>query len=455
MKIMTKNNSWIAIGLVFLMAFSTDALATRGRVQVSNNTIETDWGTLIRGARCSLDIWNETPSQSDIDGMKSRGLNAIHIYAEYPGSGQAGGYNYAEVDNVVNLADNNGLYVILTIGSGGDNGSFNQTFVTQFWNFYAPRYANRTHVIYEICNEPQAWSAPYNSTTLSMEKNAFNQIRGLAPNTHIMLMSYSDPINPTQAANECANLGISWANASVAFHGYGIDGNENNALTSWFSAFRNVGIACGACTEPELSNGNANATTTQIFENNGVSYTHFINVHSIATVNSVYYDVINNAGIHWTPDYGTWPSSGGGVANGTYKLINRNSGKALDAYGANTTNGTQIIQWTYNAGSNQKWTVTSLGSSLYKIIGVQSGRSLDISNWGTANGTKVQLWDYLAGTNQKFYFNATSGGYYEISPSHATGSCLDVNGASTADGAIVQLWQWLSGNNQQWIPQAP
>ena len=145
----------------------------------------------------------------------------------------------------------------------------------------------------------------------------------------------------------------------------------------------------------------------------------------------------------------------GGLANGTYKLVARHSAKALDASGATTTNGTQIIQWTYTAGNNQKWTVTSLGGDLYKIIGVQSGKSIDISNWGTANGTKVQLWDYLAGTNQKFFFNATSGGYYEISPSHATGSCLDVSGASTADGAIVQLWQYLTGNNQQWSPQAP
>jgi len=147
--------------------------------------------------------------------------------------------------------------------------------------------------------------------------------------------------------------------------------------------------------------------------------------------------------------------STGGLANGTYKLIARHSGKALDASGNATTNGTQIIQWTYTAGNNQKWTVTSLGGGLYKIIGVQSGKSVDISNGGTANGTKVQLWDYLAGTNQKFAFNATSGGYYEISPSHATGSCLDVSGASTADGALVQLWQYLSGNNQQWSPQAP
>ncbi len=151
----------------------------------------------------------------------------------------------------------------------------------------------------------------------------------------------------------------------------------------------------------------------------------------------------------------TQTGSTGGLANGTYKLIARHSGKAMDANGAATTNGTQIIQWTYHSGANEQWTVTSLGSGLYKIIGVQSGKSIDISNWGTANGTKVQLWDYLAGTNQKFFFNATGGGYYEISPSHATGSCLDVSGASTADGAIVQLWQYLGGNNQQWSPQAP
>ena len=62
---------------------------------------------------------------------------------------------------------------------------------------------------------------------------------------------------------------------------------------------------------------------------------------------------------------------GGAVANGTYKLINRNSGKALDANGASTTNGTQIIQWTYTAGSNQKWTLTSLSTGIYQIIGVQ------------------------------------------------------------------------------------
>jgi endoglucanase len=161
------------------------------------------------------------------------------------------------------------------------------------------------------------------------------------------------------------------------------------------------------------------------------------------------------ASFAWMCQY-TWAGVPGPVASGTYKIISLNSGKAMDAYGARTTNGTQIIQWGYGGGNNQKWTVTDTGGGIYKIIGVQSGRGIDVSGWGTANGTKVQLWDYLGGSNQRFTFSPQSGGTnYWIRPTHATGSALDVNGVSKADGALVQLWQWVGGNNQQWSFQAP
>jgi hypothetical protein len=101
-------------------------------------------------------------------------------------------------------------------------------------------------------NEPQAWSAPYNSNTLTMEKNAFAKIRGLAPDTHIMMMSYSQPNNWDKAASACAGLGIMWDNASVAFHTYGIDGKEGSVLTSFYKALQAKGIA-DACTEPNLT----------------------------------------------------------------------------------------------------------------------------------------------------------------------------------------------------------
>ncbi|HEY9153477.1 MAG TPA: cellulase family glycosylhydrolase [Opitutaceae bacterium] len=147
--------------------------------------------------------------------------------------------------------------------------------------------------------------------------------------------------------------------------------------------------------------------------------------------------------------------SGGAIANGTYKIISRNSGLALDVYGAATANGTNVDQWPYSGNSNQKWTVTSLGNNVYKIVGVQSGRALDVAGAGTANGTNVDIWDSFGPSNQQWQITATDSGYYRITPMNATGSCLDVSGGSTANGANVQIWQYLGGNNQQWAFQAP
>lgn len=169
-----------------------------------------------------------------------------------------------------------------------------------------------------------------------------------------------------------------------------------------------------------------------------------------AVTNRVVIDSVTGKGALPPPGTGGSP-----VGNGTYKIAARHSGKAMDAAGWGTANGTQIHQWTYGGANNQRWTVTNRGNNQYSIIGVHSGKAIDIAGWNSANGTKVQLWDYTGGTNQKFTFSATDGGYYRITPTHATGSCLDVDGGSTANGALVQLWTYGSGSNQQWVLQTP
>ena len=185
--------------------------------------------------------------------------------------------------------------------------------------------------------------------------------------------------------------------------------------------------------------------------------------------NSMYLDVIE-AGLEITGGNGwdwiganfnaTTGSSGGGgggsgaVANGTYRIVCRNGGEALDVYQKNTANGTNVDQWPYNGGSNQQWQVTNLGNGAYKIIGVQSGRSLDAYGFG-GSGANADIWDYSGGTNQQWILTPTSGGYYRISPSYNQRLALDVVGASTSNGANVDLYNWNGGNNQQWSFQAP
>jgi Ricin-type beta-trefoil lectin domain-like/PQQ-like domain len=145
----------------------------------------------------------------------------------------------------------------------------------------------------------------------------------------------------------------------------------------------------------------------------------------------------------------------GPIADGTYKIINRNSGLAVDVVDSSTTNGTPVQQFTYNSGANQQWAVTGLGGGEYKIIGVQSGKTLDVVGGGTANGTLIDIWPYGGGANQQWSFTATSGGYYRLTPANATGSALDVQHSATTNGALLEIWGYSGGNSQQWILQAP
>ena len=143
------------------------------------------------------------------------------------------------------------------------------------------------------------------------------------------------------------------------------------------------------------------------------------------------------------------------VANGTYRLISRHSGKALDVSGGATADGANVIQWTYGGGNNQRWTLTHLGNNTYRIIGVQSGKALEVASTSTANGTNVDIRTNTGANNQRWTISATSGGFYRLSPVSSSGSALDVSGVSTADGANVHQWAWTGGNNQQWAIQSP
>ena len=145
----------------------------------------------------------------------------------------------------------------------------------------------------------------------------------------------------------------------------------------------------------------------------------------------------------------------GSIANGTYKIVNRNSGLVADCKHDESTNGTPVQQYTYSGGANQQWTLTGLGNGYYKIVGVASGRALDVVGSGTANGTLIDIWDYSGGANQQWTFTATSGGYYRLTPANANSSCLDVQHSGLTNSIPLEIWTYGGGNSQQWSFQAP
>jgi len=141
------------------------------------------------------------------------------------------------------------------------------------------------------------------------------------------------------------------------------------------------------------------------------------------------------------------------IANGTYRIVGRQSGRALEVKAASTANGSGIDIQDYSGSGNQKWTVQAVGGN-YKIIGFQSGRALDVVGQLIANGSALDIWDYNGGNNQLWSILPTSGGFYSVTGVQS-GRALDVNGQATANGSSVDIWDYDGGSNQQWSFTAP
>ena len=145
---------------------------------------------------------------------------------------------------------------------------------------------------------------------------------------------------------------------------------------------------------------------------------------------------------------------GGNIPNGTYKIVNRNSGKVLDVSGVSTADGAHVHQWTYVGGNNQKWTFEFLSNEVYRISAVHSGKFMDIEGGSVADGAANIQWPWHGGDNQKWRLVPVPGGYYNI-VNLKSGKLLDISGASLANGARDIQWYSNGGSNQQWQIIAP
>jgi hypothetical protein len=96
------------------------------------------------------------------------------------------------------------------------------------------------------------------------------------------------------------------------------------------------------------------------------------------------------------------PQLPGMLANGTYTITSKSTGRNLDVFDQQTTNGTVVDSWAPNGDPNQEWTVTSIGNDSYEIIGPESGLSLDVVGQSLLVGAPVDIWQYLTQGNQQW-----------------------------------------------------
>ncbi len=137
------------------------------------------------------------------------------------------------------------------------------------------------------------------------------------------------------------------------------------------------------------------------------------------------------------------------LPNGTYVMVNVNSGKVMSVVNAATDNGARLHQWTNTDAPDQKWKFEDTGDGSYKIINAFSNKAMDVSGGSAANGAPLQLWDYGSGTNQRFTLSDVGNGAYSIKAVHS-GRVIEVSNFSTSDGGVAQQWDWADVDSQKW-----
>jgi Trehalose utilisation/Ricin-type beta-trefoil lectin domain len=177
------------------------------------------------------------------------------------------------------------------------------------------------------------------------------------------------------------------------------------------------------------------------FGHNDMNYT--TNTRLSSTFASAQQNQWLTQGLRWlggstTP---TTPSASGPISSTTwYSVINKTSGKCVDARAAGTANGTAIQQYTCNGSNAQQYQFVPTSGGYLRIDNRgDSAEVLDVTNVSTADNAPIQTWAYSGGDNQQWQAVAESGGYYHF-VNRNSGKCLDTPAASTADS--VQLVQY-------------
>lgn len=157
------------------------------------------------------------------------------------------------------------------------------------------------------------------------------------------------------------------------------------------------------------------------------------------------------------------------IGNGTYKIVNINSGKVLDVSSGSTANGAALQQYTSNNTVAQQWTVRNYGSSKIALVSVNANKAVDIPDGNAVqqaqlqlyspNGTVAQQWLVAkAPLTLRERLNETAAkhrqdlpdGTYTFGSKLNTSMKMDVSGASRSNYGNVQVWAGNGTNAQKW-----
>ena len=494
-----------------LFSLCSNGFAAPPALSVSGNHLQNSSGQSVRLKGVNIMGYEYTPGGDHVTSSVVPALNwgaqiiRLPINQDYwMGYGVNAATYRAAIDNVVNTVSSWNRYVVIDLhwsdaGQWGkNNGQHNMPDdnTSTAWNDIANHYKNNPAVLFGVYNEPHdiSWSLWRDGGTVTNDMNTSGQRTNINYHTPgIESLIYT--IRNTGASNVIVAGGIGYSGTLTGVVNWGPSGyrlwdpgpyanqsspNQNIMYDIHIYPFSssdwdgNATVAANAGLCVYVGEFGGRMSDGVGWDNNMISW---LNNHNYNATAWCFYGSGSTSGdnldlcSNWNFDPTWWHgvpvknwlsgSTGQSIANGTYKIASRNnSNMYLEAYYANTADGTIIDQYTYNGGNTQKWNVTYLGNNQYSIINVNANKPLDVAGSG-GSGTFTELWTNYSANNQKWVITPTDSGWYRVSPAYNTNLALDVYGAYTGvytgtnNNGRIDVYTWSGAYNQQWAFWTP
>ncbi|WPU97858.1 cellulase family glycosylhydrolase [Mucilaginibacter sp. cycad4] len=458
-------------------------------------------------------------TQAFIDKVKQSGFTAIRIPCQWDYSHiinttteQIDPAWLNRVQEVVQYCVNDGIYVILNIHWDGGWLQGNCTTDQQLavnakqkalWEQIATKMRDfDEHLIFASANEPDVSDATGMSVLLSYHQTFINAVRSTGGRNSYRVLAIQGPSTDIIKTNDLMNTlptdpasnrimaeihyytpfafclmdgDQSWGNMYY-YWGSGYHSTtdpsrnatwgEESDLNGYFQLMKTKFVDHGIpVVMGEYAAGRRSSLTGDNLTLNGASRAYWYNyVTHQALVNGILPFLWDTGSIIDRSTYavkdqqqlaaivqGAQTATSPGIQAGSvYQIMNRNSFRALEFAGWGTANQTSADQWDYLAGANQQFKVESAGGGYYRLTPMHAtGKCLEMYQWSNTNGGQADLWDYSGGNNQKWSIQATDNGYYKITNVNS-GKALEISGYSLNNGGGAQQWDYNGTRNQQW-----
>ncbi|MEU0945516.1 RICIN domain-containing protein [Streptomyces canus] len=149
------------------------------------------------------------------------------------------------------------------------------------------------------------------------------------------------------------------------------------------------------------------------------------------------------------------PASSGGETfpTGSHQLVVANNNLCLDVYGASSSAGAAIDQWTCNGQSNQQFQFVPASGGYGELRAQNSGQDVAVAHSSTTAGTPDIVQQPPGTTANSLWLPVRqSDGSYAFQ-NRNSGLCLDVYGAGSTAGQQLDQWQCKNapGTNQDFF----